>query len=149
MEDFESFAAHLADPEATAFLGACDRQTAWRIFGCQAGLWLLQGAGWWAVEVRETRQLVGTVGAFFREGSPGLELGWNTYREFWKQGFASEAAAEALRYAREVRGERHVKALIDAGNVASIRVAEHLGLRYDSTTELQGKPIDRYTAQGH
>jgi RimJ/RimL family protein N-acetyltransferase len=143
-EDFDAFAAHLADPESTAFLGACDRQTAWRIFGCQAGLWLLHGAGWWSVEVRATGQVVGTVGAFFREGVSGIEIGWNTYRAFWRQGFASEAAGEALRHALEVRGEQHARALIDARNAASIRVALHLGLRYDAETELFGKPVGRY-----
>lgn len=146
-EDFDAFAAHLADPESTAFLGACDRQTAWRIFGCQAGLWLLHGAGWWAVELRATAQVVGTVGAFFRDSIPGIELGWNTYRAFWGQGFASEAAREALRHALEVRGERQARALIDARNAASIRVALHLGLRYDRETELFGTPVERYVIE--
>jgi RimJ/RimL family protein N-acetyltransferase len=144
VEDFDSFAAHLADAQSTAFLGGCDRKTAWRIFGCQMGLWLLHGAGWWAVEVRATGQVVGTVGAFFREGLPGIELGWNTYRAFWGQGFASEAAAEALRYAFVVRGEPQARALITAGNMASIRVAQHLGLRYDDETELFGEQVGRY-----
>ena len=58
-EDFDAFAAHLGDPETTAFIGSADRQTAWRIFGCQAGLWLLHGTGWWIVEQRETGQVVG------------------------------------------------------------------------------------------
>jgi RimJ/RimL family protein N-acetyltransferase len=146
-DDFDAFAAHLADPESTAFLGACDRHTAWRIFGCQTGLWLLQNAGWWAVEVRATGQLVGTVGAFFREGLPGIELGWNTFRAFWGQGFASEAAREALRHALEVRGEPQAKAFIDARNAASIRVAQHLGLRYDAETELYGTPVGRYVIE--
>jgi RimJ/RimL family protein N-acetyltransferase len=146
MQDFDPFAAHLADPEVTV-LGSCDRHTAWRIFGCQVGLWLLQGAGWWAVELRETGQLVGTVGAFFREGIPGIELGWNTYRAFWGRGFASEAAGEALRFALEVRGERQARVLIAPGNAASIRVAQHLGLRYDAETELYGKPVGRYTVE--
>lgn len=147
IEDFAAFAAHLADAESTAFTGACERHTAWRIFGCQAGLWLLQGAGWWAVEVRATGELVGTVGAFFREGYPGIEIGWNTYRAFWGQGFASEAAGEALRQALEVRGEPQAKAFIDAGNTASIRVAQRLGLCYDAEADLYGKPVGRYIVE--
>jgi RimJ/RimL family protein N-acetyltransferase len=143
--DFEAFAEHLADPEATAFLGAADRQTAWRIFGCHAGLWMLNGAGWWSVTLRETGELVGHVGAFFRESMSGIELGWNTYRACWGRGFASEAAAEAMRYALEVRGEPHVRALIDPGNAPSIRVAQHLGMGYDAATTLFGKPVGRYT----
>ena len=141
--DFDAFAAHLADPLATAYVGAVDRHTAWRIFGCGVGLWLLSGTGWWAVELRATGEMVGVVGAFFREGIPGLELGWNTYREFWGRGIASEAAREALRHAFDERGERQVRALIDPNNAPSIRVAEHLGMRYDADTELYGKPIRR------
>jgi RimJ/RimL family protein N-acetyltransferase len=146
-EDFESFANYLADPEATAFIGSADRQMAWRIFGCHAGLWLLHGSGWWIAEHRETGQVVGTVGAFFREGLGGMEIGWNTYRAFWGQGFASESAAEAVRYALEVRGEPRVRALIDAGNARSLRVAQRLGLRYEAEAELFGKPVGRYTRE--
>ena len=147
VEDFESFAAHLADADAASFIGVADRLMAWRIFGCSAGLWLLHGAGWWAVESRATGQLVGNVGAFFRERMSGIELGWNTYRPFWGQGFASETAGEALRYTLEVRGERQARALIAAGNAASIRVAQRLGLRYDADTALHGKPVRRYTIE--
>jgi len=147
VEDFEAFAAHLADPESTAFLGSADRQTAWRVFGCHAGLWLLYGAGWWSVEVRETGQLVGHVGAFFRESLSGLEIGWNTYRAFWGQGFAGEAAAEAVRHALEVRREPQVRAFIDPRNAPSIRVALRLGMRHEAETLLYGKPVGRYTLE--
>jgi RimJ/RimL family protein N-acetyltransferase len=145
VDDFDAFAAHLADPESTAFLGSADRRTAWRIFGCHAGLWLLYGAGWWTVELRETGEVVGHVGTFFRERLIGIELGWNIYSAFWGQGFASEAAAEAVRYALEVRGEPQVRALIDSGNARSIRVALRLGLRYEAQHELYGKAVGRYT----
>lgn len=144
MQDFEAFAAQLSDPEATKFIDRADRRTAWRVFAGQMGLWLLQGAGWWAVEVRDTGEHVGIVGAFFREGSPDMEIGWSTYRAFWGKGFASEAAAEAVRYALEVRGEPRVTALIESNNAASLRVAARLGMRHDADTELFGKPIGRY-----
>lgn len=144
-EDFDAFASHLADPESAAYLSLADRQTAWRIFGSHAGLWLLHGAGWWAVEVKKTGQLVGNVGAFFRESSPVMELGWNTYRPFWGNGFASEAAAVALSHALEVRGEPKVQAYIAPGNQPSIRVAERLGLNFESVTELHGNAMGSYS----
>ena len=50
-------------------------------------------------------------------------------------------------HARFERGEPRVKALIDPGNAASIRVAHHLGLRYDADTELFGHPVRRYTLE--
>jgi RimJ/RimL family protein N-acetyltransferase len=144
MSDFDAFAANLADNDAMTFLGVSDRRTAWRIFGLGAGAWLLQGAGWWAVELRESGTLVGTVGAFFREGWPEMELGWNTFRQYWGKGYATEAATELVRYAFEVRREKRVTALVDAGNTASMRVAARLGMTYESDTDLFGETVGRY-----
>ena len=140
-EDFDAFAAHLADPASAAHLGAADRHAAWRIFCAQAGLWLIHGAGWWAVEEKATGRLVGTVGAFFREDATVMELGWNTYRAFWGQGFAHEAAAAALHHALDVRREPKVRALIDSTNASSLRVAGRLGMTHEGDIDLHGKPV--------
>ena len=142
--DFDLFADHLVNPESSAHLGSADRQTAWRIFTSHSGLWLVHGAGWWAIEEKQTGQLVGSVGAFFREQSTVMEMGWNTYRAFWGKGFANEAAAAVLNYVFEVRRELKVRALISSGNDASRRVAERLGMSYEMETELNGKTIGSY-----
>jgi RimJ/RimL family protein N-acetyltransferase len=97
------------------------------------------------VEDKRTGQLVGTVGAFFREQSRVMELGWNTYRAFWGQGFANEAAAAALHYALEIRGEPKVQALISAANESSLRVAKKLSLTHEADTEIHGKAVGSYT----
>ena len=146
-EDFDAFAAHPADPVAAAHLGANDRQAAWRIFCSQAGLWLIHGAGWWTVEEKETGELVGNVGAFFREDCSVMELGWNTYRACWGRGYASEAAAAALHHALEIRREPKVRAVIAAANESSLRVARRLGLTYEADTEIHGKSVGVYTRE--
>ncbi|WP_460045027.1 GNAT family N-acetyltransferase [Pseudomonas sp. S2_H01] len=146
-DDFDAFAEHLANPESAAHLALADRQTAWRIFNSHAGLWLLDGAGWWAVEVRQTGQLVGNVGAFFRDGSIVMELGWNTYRAFWGQGFASEAAAAAMHYALEVRREPRIRALITHGNESSLSLAKRLDLTFEAEIEVHGKAMGVYTRE--
>jgi len=144
-EDFDVFAAHIADPVSSAHLVLADRQAAWRIFCSQAGLWLIHGAGWWAVEDKQTGQLVGSVGAFFREGATVMELGWNTYRAFWGQGYANEAAAAALHHAFETRCEPKVRALIASANESSLRVARRLGMTYEAEAEIHGKAVGVYT----
>ena len=145
--DFDAFAGHLANPEVAAHLGQSDRATAWRIFCSHAGLWLIHGAGWWAVEEKQTGQLVGTVGAFFREDASVMELGWNIYSAFWGRGFATESAAAALAYALDIRREPTVRALIAPGNASSLRVAQRLGLTYAADAVLHGKAIGSYTRQ--
>ena len=146
-DDFDAFAAHLADPVSAAHLVPADRHAAWRIFCSQAGLWLIDGAGWWAVEEKETGRLVGNVGAFFREESTVMELGWNTYRAFGGQGFANEAAAAVVNYALESRREPKVQALIASTNESSLRVARRLGLVYEADTEIYGKAVGIYARE--
>ncbi|MYM97823.1 GNAT family N-acetyltransferase [Duganella vulcania] len=147
LDDFDLFADHLANSESSAHLGSADRQTAWRIFSSHAGLWVLHGAGWWALEDKRTGQLVGNIGAFFREQSTVMELGWNTYRAFWGKGFASEAAAAVLNYAFEVRREPKVRALITSANTSSRRVAERLGMTFEMETDIHGKAVNSYVRE--
>ena len=147
LADFDAFADHLANPESAAHLVLADRDTAWRVFSSHAGLWALHGAGWWALELLETGELVGNVGAFYRENSAVMEVGWNTYRAFWGRGFASEAAASVVDYALQVRREPRIQALITSGNHSSIRVAQRLGLIYEADTEIHGKVIGRFVRE--
>lgn len=144
MADFDAFAKHLGDPVSTEFTGTHDRRTSWRIFGCSAGYWALQGTGWWAVEPLEGGAMVGYVGAFFRETWPEIEVAWGTFREHWGRGYATEAMAEVLRWVFEVRKEKRAIALIDAENKRSLRVAEKLGMTHEAETELFGEPMGRY-----
>jgi RimJ/RimL family protein N-acetyltransferase len=142
--DFDAFAAFLADPVAMESSGVEDRRTAWRVFAAGAGAWMLNGAGAWAIELEDTGTFVGTVGAFFREDWPELEIGWNVLRPYWGRGIATEAATEAVRYAFEVRREQSVIAIIRPTNAASIRVAQRLAMTYDRDVALFGKPAKRY-----
>jgi RimJ/RimL family protein N-acetyltransferase len=142
--DFDAYAAHLADPLATTFIGSYDRRMAWRFFAGNMGEWLLKGAGWWGVELRETGEFVGNVGAFIREGWPEIELGWNVFRAHWRRGIATEAAAEVMRHAFDVRGEKRVTALVAPGNAASLKVAARLGMTLVGEADFFGKPVGRY-----
>ena len=57
------------------------------------------------------------------------EIGWTVRRADWVKGYAPEAAAEVLRYAFNDLNAHRVVAFCHAGNVASVRVMEKLGMR--------------------
>jgi RimJ/RimL family protein N-acetyltransferase len=148
LSDFDAYAEHLADASAQQHLsGVVDRRTAWRLFMVGPGSWMLCGAGWWAVELTETREVVGTVGAFYREKAIELELGWNIYRKHWGRGFATEAAKAALEHGFTALDAPHAIALIDAPNAASIRVSRKLGMQYEGDVEHFGSPVGRYVVK--
>jgi len=117
------------------------------MFLAASGSWVLQGAGWWSVEVRETGEVVGDVGAFVRETCPDFEIGWTLYRRFWGRGFAIEAARAALAFTFESLHARRVVAHITAANAASVAVAQRLGMTYESDVDFFGEPIGRYVVE--
>lgn len=152
--DFDAYAEHMTDPVAMAHpFGVVDRRTAWRQFAASTGAWLLNGAGWWAIELRATGEFAGCVGAFFRETSfdgnapADLELGWSVFPRFWRQGFASEAASAALAHGMAAHKVKRVIAYIDPTNLASIGVSQRLGMRYETDIEFYGIRTGRYAIE--
>ncbi len=140
-EDFEQYAAMMADPEVTRYLSdgrPLPRADAWRQMAFIVGHWQLAGYGHWAVEEAATGRLAGRIGFLNPEGWPGFELGWTLAREFWGRGYATEGARRALRYAFTEMGREHVISLIRPANLPSIKVAERLGERLEGSVELFG-----------
>jgi RimJ/RimL family protein N-acetyltransferase len=146
-EDFEQYAAMLADPEVSRHLGdgrPPSRADAWRQMAMILGHWQLKGYGMWAVEEAATGRLAGRIGFFNPEGWPGFELGWTLAREFWGRGYATEGARRALRYGFTELGREHVISLIRPDNLPSIKVAERLGERLEGSTDLFGSEAHVY-----
>jgi RimJ/RimL family protein N-acetyltransferase len=143
--DFDAFDETMRDPAATKFLtGVPDRRSAWRSFTSGAGQWVVHGAGWWPVELRETGEVAGWVGAFFRETSPHLELGWVVRPKLWRRGVATEAAKAALAHGIAKHDPRRIVAHISKGNVGSVKVSESLGMRYEGEIAFYDAQVGLY-----
>jgi len=136
--DLDAYAAMSADPEVMRFLGGkvLNRNEAWRSMAQVCGHWQLRGYGMWAVVEKASGEMVGRVGCLHPEGWPGFEIGWTLRREFWGQGYATEAARAAFDWAFEKLGIPHIISLIAPSNVRSIRVAERLGEVLEGKTKV-------------
>jgi RimJ/RimL family protein N-acetyltransferase len=148
-EDFEPYAAMVADPEVTRYLAdgrPLSRVDAWRQMAMFAGHWALRGFGVWAVAERETGAFVGRIGCFEPEGWPAFEVAYTLARPAWGHGYAREGAAAALDYARRTLGRSDIISIIRPGNRKSILVATSLGAAPDGSVEFFGAPalIYRY-----
>jgi RimJ/RimL family protein N-acetyltransferase len=90
--------------------------------------------------------MMGRVGMINPEGWPGLEIGWTLGKRYWGQGYATEAAAVAMRYAFLTQPVAKLISCIDPDNVASQSVARRIGESKGERTALTvgGKdyPID-------
>jgi RimJ/RimL family protein N-acetyltransferase len=147
--DVDAQAAMMGDAEVMRFLGGgpLAREDAWRKLLCGAGMWTLFGYGYWAVERREDKRLIGQIGFadFKRDMAPGIEnipeMGWLFAADAGGQGYATEAVMAGLAWADDALGAGEIVAIIDAGNAASIRVAEKCGFATKEPAAYRGEPI--------
>ena len=108
------------------------------------------GFGLWAVILKENNRLIGRCGLVRQpvEGGEEIEVSYLIEREFWNQGFASEAASAALKLGFEKYNLPRIVAFIDPRNTASIRVAEKIGMRFERKVEFRSfGEVDLYTAE--
>ena len=150
-DDIDALAPILADPEVMRFSlsGPETReQTASFITWCQeqyAG----RGFGLWAVVHIGDGQLIGYCGLSEWEidGTHEVEVGYRLDPRYWGQGLGTEAAQAALTYARSHLGLDRVIAIIEAANVASVRVAENIGMHWEKEAVLHDIPVRIYASE--
>jgi RimJ/RimL family protein N-acetyltransferase len=141
-EDFESFAAIMADPKVGQWLtGVQNRVDAWRNFAGVLGHWVLRGHGFWAVERKEDAAFIGRIGLSRPESWPGMEVGWTLGSPYWGHGYATEAGRAAMDHGFRNYPLDRLISLIDPENFASQKVAERLGFR-------RGAPWDELALDG-
>lgn len=148
--DLDAYAPMCADPEVMRYIGrgaTLSRGEAWRSIAGMLGHWQILGYGMFALERRDTGELVGRAGFLHPPDWPGFELGWLLGRDHWGKGYAREAAARALAFAFEQLGRSRVISLIRPDNRRSARVAEAIGERLAGEDELLGGRVLVYEAR--
>ena len=128
--DFTAYAAFLGTPRARFMGGPLDADGAWAYFTNDVAQWALAGIGGLLVEPSDGGAPVGQV-ALCHGLFPEPELGWFLYDGHEGRGYATEAAAGLLRWARDTGAVASLVSYIDAGNHASRRLAERLGATRD------------------
>ncbi|MBB6245774.1 GNAT family N-acetyltransferase [Rhodanobacter sp. A1T4] len=127
-EDFEGWAALMADDEGSRHIGGPQsRAVAWRGFLSMAGAWAIQGYAMFSVIEKSTGHWIGRLGPWQPEGWPGTEVGWGLVREAWGKGYAPEGAVAAMDWAFDVLGWDEIIHCIAPDNLASQAVAHKLG----------------------
>ena len=89
--------------------------------------------GLWATIHKETGHFIGRCGLlpWTIDGQFEIEIAYLIAKEYWRQGLGSEAALAIRDYAFEVLNLTRLICLIDPGNLASIRVAEKIGMTFE------------------
>lgn len=132
------FAALNADPRVMEFFPApLSRAASDALMDRCQSLIAQRGYGLWAVELIETRELIGFVGLHVPAPdlpfSPCVEIGWRIAFQYWNKGFATEAADSVLRVGFECLGLHEIVSFTTVNNRRSRAVMERLGMQLTDT----------------
>ena len=84
-----------------------------------------------AVCDREKGNLVGAIALLLKLDYERAEIGYWVGKPYWGVGYCTEAAREIIRYGFEQLGLNRIFGEFMAGNVASGRVMEKVGMKYE------------------
>lgn len=88
---------------------------------------------------KEDEAWLGWCGLRLDENTKEVDLGFRVFREYWNQGYATEAANASIEYGQSLGLERIIgRAVIH--NIASIRILEKVGMKKVSTMDFHGMP---------
>jgi len=114
--------------------------------------WFLNGhphhptLGLWATIYKETNQFIGRCGLlpWTIEGRFEVEVAYLLAKSHWGQGLGKEAAQHILDYGFTQLGLSRLVCLIDPANVASIKVATHIGMTLEKESADEMGPFLLY-----
>lgn len=94
-----------------------------------------QGAGLWAVELKENKEFIGYIGlnvpGYTLPFSPCVEIGWRLAYGRWGNGYAQEGARASPAFGFEKLGLQEIVSFTTAGNLRSRRGMERIVMAYD------------------
>jgi ribosomal-protein-alanine N-acetyltransferase len=152
--DREPYAALNADPEVMRhFPSTLTRSESDEMIERFEEEFDTRGYGPWAVEVVGGADFIGFVGlhevTFACTFTPATEIGWRLAKQHWGQGYATEAAEEALRFGLDDLGLNPIVSFTTPGNRRSRSVMEKLGLVHDPLGDFDHPRLDARSPLRH
>jgi RimJ/RimL family protein N-acetyltransferase len=147
----DAFEVFMADPEVMRFIGGetLERDEVEIRLGLMRERFERDGFGHFVLTRKDDGRIVGRAGLLVwnvpewtittraeAQGEYEIEMGWTLGREFWGNGYATEAARAIQEFAFGELGLDRLISLIAPANVASAAVATRLGMEVEGEAEL-------------
>jgi RimJ/RimL family protein N-acetyltransferase len=100
------------------------------------------GFGFYVMELKDTDVPVGICGLVKRPTMDDVDIGYSVLEPYWRNGYAYEAAAAVMDYARRVLKLPQIVAITAPHNHGSMKLLEKLGLRFERRVQLPGQPTE-------
>lgn len=147
--DVPGYAAVVADPEVTRFLGDGSphsyEQAAAYVHNCIRSE-AKEDIARYAVIFKETDKLIGFCG--FKKVYDNIDFGWRYARQAWGHAYATEAAVAVLDYGTSTLKLCGIAAESAVENVWSVRVMEKIGMQLEAFGEVRRRITARYRQPG-
>ncbi len=136
LDDLDSLFALYCDPDVTKYIPDAPRnyeetreELVWHMNGHPKHPEL----GLWATIHKETGKFIGRCGLlpWTIDGQNEIEVAYLISKAYWGQGLGTEAAQAILDYGFEKLNLSRLICLIDKENLASIKVAEKIGMTFE------------------
>lgn len=115
-----------------------------RFIAGQATHWEKYNCGNWAIVPEGSTEIAGWAGLQFLPETNETEVGYLLDRPYWGRGLATQAALASLRDGFTRLGLEQVIGLVHPENIASQRVLEKCGLRFEERKVYFGMELCRY-----
>ncbi|SRR5579875_214943 len=136
--DVDAWAAFISDPDFIRYvpqtrINLTLHERAERTIRALQGLWEQQplSAMGWAITLKSNGQFIGQCNIDTLPDTTDVELAYLLGKPYWGQGYATEAARAAIRFAFEHTAWQRIVAAVVPANLASRRVLDHLGFVYE------------------
>jgi len=88
----------------------------------------------WGIIHKSERKLIGTCGfGNWRPRHFKAEIGYALSRKYWNRGIMTEAVKEVIAFGFNVMNLNRIQAMCHIENLASVRVMEKVGMKYEGT----------------
>lgn len=104
------------------------------------------GYGRWACVLKETQSIIGFCGLKYLPDLDEVDIGFRFLPRYWGRGLGTEACTACLSFGFNTIGLDRIVAFVMPENLASVRVLEKAGMRFDGEFDYDGIPTLRFAA---
>jgi len=139
-KDWQALHKYYSNEECTKYTTGriLTESESWRTVASMIGHWHLRGYGPYTIEEKSSGNVLGLVGLWYPNDWPEPEIKWGLIRDYWGQGFASEAALAVQKVASEHLPHITPISLIHTENNNSKKLALAMEATYEKTIEFRG-----------
>ena len=150
LSDLDELAALYADPEVMRFLGGThSKEEVQHILNRYIREYEIYGHSFFATIQKSDQRFIGQCGLLTQEvdGQPEVELGYVLAPQYWQRGLALEGTQALKDYGLQQLGFPRLISLIPPENVASIHIAEKIGMQYERDVDQWGQHFRLYAVK--